>query len=435
MELKTKQTKDKIGEYRFETLSLHGGYENVDPTSRASSVPIYQTTSYTFENDKHAADLFSLSKAGNIYTRIMNPTTGVLESRLAQLEHGKGALALSSGQSAEMITLLTLLENGDHIVSSSEIYGGTYTLLHYSLRKLGIATDFVNPENPDHFTEKITSRTKALYVETLGNPKLKVPNFEELAKIAHDNQIPLIVDNTFASPYLCNPIDWGADLVLHSTTKYISGHGYALGGAIIDSGKFIWQDSPKYTSFAQPDASYHGLNFVETFGDQTFITKARVQTLRDLGAAPSPFNSWLTLIGLETLPLRMDRISENGMMVAEYLRDHPQVEWVNYPGLMEGKWKALLEKYFPRGYSGMLGFGVKGGYEAGIKLINSVKMIKHLANVGDAKTLIIHPASTTHQQLSKEEQLNAGITPEFLRLSVGIENIHDIIEDLNQALV
>jgi O-acetylhomoserine (thiol)-lyase len=420
--------------YRVETVALHGGYEEVEPHSRSRVVPIYQTTSFTFKDDKHAANLFALKEAGNIYTRIMNPTSSVLEDRIAQLEHGAGALALSSGMSAESIALMTLLKKGDEFVSSSEIYGGSYTLFQYTLRKFGIDTKFVKPEKPENFQNAITSKTKALYVETLGNPKLYAPNFEEIAKIAHDNEIPLIVDNTFASPYLCTPIDFGADIVVHSTTKYISGHGYAIGGVIVDSGKFPWHESKHYQWFNAPEPSYHGMNFHEAFGNMAFIAKCRVQTLRDIGAAPSPFNSWLTLVGLETLPVRMDRTCSNAMEIAKFLKHHPKVAWVSYPGLFEGEWKKLLDRYMPRGYSGMLAFGVKGGLEAGIKLINSVKLISHLANVGDAKSLIIHPASTTHQQLSEQEQLDAGITPDFIRLSVGIENIDDLKEDLDQAL-
>jgi O-acetylhomoserine (thiol)-lyase len=425
---------NKPHNYRFETIAIHGGYENVEPSSRARQVPIYQTTSYTFKDDAHAANLFALKEFGNIYTRIMNPTSGVLEERIAKLEHGVGALALSSGQSAETIALLTLLKAGDEIVSSSEIYGGTYTLFHYTFRKFGINTHFVNPEKPENFAAKITEKTKAFFLETLGNPKLKVPNFEAIAKIAHDSGIPLIVDNTFASPYLCTPIDWGADIVIHSTTKYISGHGHAIGGVIVDSGKFPWVESPRFAFFNEPDESYHGLNFAKTFGNLAFIIKCRVQSLRDIGAAPSPFNSWLTLLGLETLSLRMERVCSNAEKVAHFLKSHPKVSWVNYPGFLEGEWRHLLEKYLPKGYGGMLGFGVKGGYDAAKKLINAVKLISHLANIGDAKTLIIHPASTTHQQLTTEEQKAAGIIPEFIRLSVGIENIDDIIEDLSQAL-
>ncbi len=421
-------------EYRFETLAIHGGYEEVEETTRSRAVPIYQTTSYTFKDDEHAANLFALKEFGNIYTRIMNPTNGILEERLALLENGIGALALGSGQAAETIGLLTLLGQGDELLSSSELYGGTYTLFHYTFRKLGIDTNFVSPDDPENFAEAVTPQTKAIYLETLGNPSLKVPDIEKIASIAHDNEIPLIIDNTVPTPYLCRPIEWGADIVFHSTTKYISGHGYAIGGAIIDSGKFDWANSKHYGSFNEPEPAYHGLNFIEAFGNLTYILKCRVQLLRDIGAAPSPFNSWLTLIGLETLPLRMERISQNAQRLADFLVDHPKVSWVNYPGLRTGDQRKLLEKYLPRGYSGILGFGIKEGYEAGRDLINKVKVISHLANIGDAKTLIIHPASTTHQQLSVEEQLAAGVTPDYVRVSVGIENIDDIIEDLDVAL-
>ena len=419
--------------YKFETLAVHGGYQDVEESSRSRQVPIYQTTSYTFKDDKHAADLFALKEFGNIYTRIMNPTTDVLEKRIAELEGGVAALALSSGMSAETIAIMTICNSGDHIVSSSEIYGGTYTLLNYTLRRFGVDTDFVDPSDPENFRSKIKPNTKALYVETLGNPRLRVPNFEAIAKIAHENDIPLIVDNTFASPYLCNPIKWGADIVVHSTTKYISGHGNAIGGVIIDSGNFPWGESPRFKWFNQPDPSYHGLNFHETFGNLAFIIKARVQLLRDVGAAPSPFNSWLTLIGLETLPIRMDRTCSNALKIAEYLSKHEKVEWVNYPAMLDGEWKKLLDKYLPKGASGMIGFEIKGGLEAGKKLINSVKLLSHLANVGDAKSLIIHPASTTHQQLTSDEQEAAGITQGFIRLSIGIENVDDLIADLDQA--
>ena len=424
----------KEKKYKFETISLHGGYEEVEEHSRSRAVPIYQTTSFTFKDDKHAANLFALKEFGNIYTRIMNPTSGVLEERVAQLENGVAALALSSGMAAETTALMTLLEQGDVIIASSEIYGGTYTLLHYTLRKFGINTIFVNPNETENISQAVTSKTKAVYVESLGNPNLRVPDFEEISKIAHDNEVPLIVDNTVPSPYLCNPIDWGADIVVHSTTKYISGHGYAIGGIIVDSGNFKWNESKHYESFDKPDPSYHGLNFSESFGNLAFILKCRVQALRDVGAAPSPFNSWLTLVGLETLPLRMERTCSNAQKVAEFLNGHPNVSWVNYPGLRKGEELKLLKKYLPKGYSGLLGFGVKGGFEAGKKLINNVGLISHLANIGDAKTLIIHPASTTHQQLSVEEQKAAGITQDFIRLSVGIENIDDIIEDLDKAL-
>ncbi len=428
----TQQSKNQ--KYHFETLAVHGGYFDVESSSRSRTVPLYQTTSFTFKDDQHAANLFALNEPGNIYTRIGNPTNGILEQRLAELERGVGALATSSGQAAETLTLLTLLKQEDEIVSSSEIYGGTYTLLNYSLANLGIKTKFVDSNKPVNFTEAISKDTKAVYLESLSNPKLNVPDIEEIAKIAHEHEIPLIVDNTIPSPYLCNPIKWGADIVLHSTTKYISGHGYAIGGMIIDSGKFDWAASAHYSYFNKPDPSYHGLNFAEHFGESAFIAKCRVQSLRDFGSAPSPFNSWLTLVGLETLPLRMERTCENAQRIASYLQTHPKVSWVNYPSLYPKEKRMTLEKYLPKGYSGMIGFGVKGGYESGRKLINNVSLISHLANIGDAKTLIIHPASTTHQQLTSEEQLSAGISPDFLRLSVGIENVDDLIQDLDFAL-
>ncbi len=420
--------------YRFETVAVHGGYENVEPTSRSRVVPLYQTTSFTFKDDKHAADLFALNESGNIYTRIMNPTNAVLEHRLAELEKGVASLVLSSGQGAETVALLSLVKNGDEIVSSSEIYGGTYTLLHYTLRNLGIKTTFVNPHNPLNFEKAITPKTKLLYIESLPNPSLEVPDIQQIAQIAHQNSIPLVVDNTIPSPYLCNPIQWGADIVLHSTTKYISGHGHAIGGVIVDSGNFYWTESSRYHYFNEPDPTYHGLNFSEKFGNQAYITKCRVQGLRDIGAASSPFNSWLTLIGLETLPLRMERICTNAEKIAQFLSDHKNISWINYPSLKEGRQKELLKKYMPNGYSGLIGFGVKGGYEAARNLINNVSLISHLANIGDAKTLIIHPASTTHQQLTLAEQKAAGITPDFIRLSVGIENVDDLIDELDFLL-
>jgi O-acetylhomoserine (thiol)-lyase len=426
--------KNNPNKYKFETIAVHGGYEEVEITSRSRVVPLYQTTSFTFKNDEHAANLFALNEAGNIYTRIMNPTNAVLEQRLTELEKGVASLALSSGQGAETVALLSLVKNGDEIVSSSEIYGGTYTLLHYTLQNLGIKTTFVNPHDSHNFENAITSKTKLIYLESLSNPSLRVPDIQQVAQIAHQNSIPLVVDNTIPSPYLCNPIQWGADIVLHSTTKYISGHGYAIGGAIVDSGKFKWEESERFKYFNEPDHSYHGLNFVEKFGNKAYILKCRVQSLRDIGAAPSPFNSWLTLIGLETLPLRMERICKNAEKIAEFLNEHKNIAWTNYPSLKEGREKDLLKKYMPNGYSGIIGFGIKGGYNPARKLINNVKLISHLANIGDAKTLIIHPASTTHQQLTPTEQKAAGITPDLIRLSVGIENVDDLIEELDFLL-
>ena len=426
--------KEKQREFKFETIAVHGGYENVEPQTRSRAVPIYQTTSYTFKDDQHAADLFGLKEFGNIYTRIMNPTTDVLEKRIAALEGGVAALAVSSGQSAEFLTIMQLLRCGDEFLSSQELYGGTRTLFEHTLLRFGVKVKFIDPTNPQNFEKAVTPHTKAIFLESLPNPSLIVPDIEAIAKIAHDHQIPLIVDNTVPSPYLLNPIKWGADIVVHSTTKYISGHGYAIGGIIVDSGKFFWGNSPHFKEFDTPDPSYHGLNFWRTFGNISFILKARVNLLRDLGPTISPFNSWLTLVGTETLPIRMDRICSNSQKIAEFLKNHPKVAWVNYPGLRTGKDTILLKKYLPRGYSGILGFGVKGGYNAAKNLINHIKLFSHLANIGDAKSLIIHPASTTHSQLSPEDQKSAGVTPEFIRLSIGIENIDDLIEDLTIAL-
>ena len=426
--------KIKENELRPETLAVHGGYLQADPTTLSRAVPIYQTSSYVFKDDTHAANLFALKEFGNIYTRIMNPTTDILEKRLALLEGGIGSLCVSSGQSAEFLALSTLLKSGDELLSSSEIYGGTYTLFEYTLGRFGIKTHFVNANDPSLVKKSITPKTKAIFVEALTNPSLTVPDFEALASIAHEHGIPLIVDNTVPSPYLCNPIKWGADIVIHSTTKYIGGHGIVIGGAIIDSGKFDWNSSPHYRSFYEPEPAYHGMNLGETFGPITYILKCRVQALRDLGTAPSPFNSWLTLLGLETLHVRMDRICDNAEKIAKFLSEHEKVAWVNYPSLRSGSEKELFKKYMPKGYSGILGFGVKGGYESAKKVINNVQIFSHLANIGDLKSLIIHPASTTHQQLSSEEQLNAGVKPDYIRLSIGIENVDDLISDLDSAL-
>lgn len=425
---------EKTRLYRFETQAVHGGYEDVEPATRSRVVPIYQTTSYTFKDDQHAANLFALKEAGNIYTRIMNPTNDVLEKRLARLEQGAAALVVSSGQSAEFLALTQLLHSGDQLVASQELYGGTRTLFEHTFKRFGINVAFVDPNDPANFSAAITQKTRAIYIESLGNPSLVVPDIEGIARVAHDNQVPFIVDNTVPSPYLCNPITWGADIVIHSTTKYISGHGFAIGGAIIDSGKFSWADSPFFQDFNTPDATYHGLNFVESFGNIAYIAKVRVQLLRDIGPAASPFNSWLTLVGLETLPIRIERICANAQKVAEFLQSHPKVSWVNYPSFQTGQQAELLHKYLPRGYSGILCFGLNGGYDAGKALINHVKLFSHLANIGDSKSLIIHPASTTHQQLTPEDQLAAGVTPEAIRLSIGIENIDDLIEDLDSAL-
>lgn len=418
--------------WRPETVSVHAGQE-VDPSTKSRAVPIYQTSSYAFDSPEHAANLFSLAETGNIYTRIMNPTQDVFEERIAALEGGIGALAVSSGQAATTYAILTLAHAGDEIVASSNLYGGTFNLFQHTLPKLGIKVHFVDSSDPENFAKAITKKTKAIYAESIGNPSLDVLDIEAVAEIAHQNGIPLIVDNTVPSPYLLRPIEFGADIVVHSATKFIGGHGTSIGGVIIDSGKFNW-DSEKFPDFTEPDASYHGLTYTKDIGEAAFITKARLQLLRDVGAALSPFNAFLFLQGLETLHLRMERHSENAQKVAEYLADHPQVEWVNYPGLENHPSHQLAKKYLPKGQSAILTFGIKGGLEAGKRLINNIQLFSHLANIGDAKSLIIHPASTTHQQLTEEEQKASGVTPELVRLSVGIESSEDIIADLEQAL-
>lgn len=418
--------------FKFETLALHAGYE-AEKNRKAAAVPIYQTTSYLFDSTEHAADLFALKAEGDIYTRIQNPSNTVLEKRVAELEGGVGALAVSSGQAAEVIALLTICNNGDHIVSGSSIYGGTHNLFKHRFKKLGIDVSFVDSENPETFKNAINERTKALYIETIGNPSLAVPDFKRLAEIAHQAGIPLIVDNTFASPYICKPFEFGADIVIHSTTKYISGHGNSIGGIIVDSGNFDW-DTGRFPELIEPDPSYHGVKFQEEFGSAAFITKARVQLLRDLGSSPSPFNSFLTITGLETLALRMKQHSQNAQAVAEFLEADPRVKWVNYPGLKSHKSHQNAKKYLNNGYGGMIAFGVEGGKKVAEKFINQLELILHLANVGDTKSLAIHPASTTHQQLSEEDLIKTGISPELIRLSIGIENVDDIIKDLDQAL-
>ncbi len=423
----------------FETLSLHGG-QQVDPHSKARAVPIYQTTSYVFDDTAHAARLFGLQEFGNIYTRIMNPTTAVFEERMALLEGGTHAVAAASGQAAETLAITTIAEAGDEIVSSASLYGGTYNLFHYTLPKFGIKVQFVDPSDREGFRRAITDKTKLIYGESVGNPRLDTFPFEEVSQIAHANGLPLMIDNTFPSPYLLKPLELGADIVVHSATKFIGGHGTSIGGVLIDGGKFDW-GSGRFANFTEPDPSYHGLKFWEVFGNfpglgnVAFGLKARVQGLRDTGAAISPFNSFLLLQGLETLPLRMERHSQNAAKVAEYLSNHNGVTWVNYPGLPSQKDHVTAKKYHHRGlYGAILGFGIKGGYDAATKFIDSLQLFSLLANVGDAKSLVIHPASTTHQQLSPEEQLSAGVTSDFVRLSVGIENVDDLIADLEQAL-
>ncbi len=417
-----------------ETLALHGGQEP-DPTTGARAVPIYQTTSYQFRNTEHAANLFALKEFGNIYTRIMNPTNDVLEKRIAALDGGVGALAVSSGQAATTLAILNIAQVGDEIVSADNLYGGTYNLFHYTLPKLGVTVQFAKSNDLGALQKAITPRTKAIYAESIGNPKLDVADLEGIAGVAHKNGIPFILDNT-VSPYLLRPMDFGVDVVVYSATKFIGGHGTSIGGLIVDAGKFDWTNG-KFPLIAAPDPSYHGLNFVEALqplGNIAYIIKARVTLLRDLGTALSPFNAFLFLQGLETLHLRMPRHSENALAVARHLEKHAKVSWVNYPGLDSSPEKARVRKYLPQGAGAILGFGVKGGLEAGRRFIDSLDLVSHLANVGDAKTLAIHPASTTHQQLSAAEQLATGVTPDFVRLSVGIENIDDIIADIEQAL-
>jgi O-acetylhomoserine (thiol)-lyase len=418
--------------YKFDTLALHAGQKpDTDTGSRAT--PIYQTASYVFKNTEQAADLFALREFGNIYTRLTNPTWAVLEERVAALEGGIGALATASGHAAETISILNIASPGDHIVASSSLYGGTYTLLNNTLRRMGLDTTFVDASNPKNFKNAIKPNTKALYGETLGNPKVNMIDIEALSKIAHNAGIPLIIDNTSASPYLCRPFEWGADIVIHSLTKFLGGHGTSIGGIIVDSGKFDWTNG-KFPDLTEPDSSYHGLKFAETFGNSAYIVKARVQLLRDLGPAMSPFNAFLILQGIETLSLRMQRHCENAMKVAEFLENHSAVNWVTYPGLASHPTHKLAKKYLKNGFGAIMGFGIKGGSQAGIKFINAVKLLSHLANIGDAKSLVIHPASTTHQQLSEEEQMASGVSPDFIRLSIGIEDIDDIIADIDQAL-
>lgn len=419
---------------KAETLALHGGQE-ADPTTGSRAVPIYQTTSYQFKSSEHAANLFGLKEFGNIYTRLMNPTTDVFEKRIAALDGGVGALAVASGQSAITLSLLNIAQAGDEIVSADNLYGGTYTLFHYTFARLGIKVKFVKSNDLDAIQKAITPKTKAIYAESIGNPKLDVADLEGISKVAHKNGIPFVLDNT-SSPYLLRPIDHGVDIVVYSATKFIGGHGTSIGGVIVDSGKFDWTNG-KFPLIAAPDPSYHGINFVEALkplGNIAYIIKARVTLLRDLGPCVSPFNSFLLLQGLETLHLRLPRHSENALAVAKYLKKHPKVSWVNYPGLEDSPEKERVKKYLPKGAGAIIGFGIKGGLEAGKKFINALELISHLANIGDAKTLAIHPATTTHQQLSAEEQLATGVTPDFIRLSIGLEHVDDIFADIEQAL-
>jgi O-acetylhomoserine (thiol)-lyase len=414
----------------FETRQIHAG-SAPDPTTGARATPIYQTTAYAFRDTEHAANLFGLTEMGNIYTRIMNPTQDVLEQRIASLEGGVAALVVASGQAAETMAILNLAEAGDHIVASASLYGGTYNLFHYNMPKMGITVDFVDdPDDFDAWRKAIKPNTKALYGEIIGNPKGDVLDVAGVAGVAHENGIPLIVDNTLATPYLCRPIEHGADIVVHSLTKFIGGHGTSIGGCIVDSGKFDWSASGKFPMLTEPDPSYHGLKYWEAVGPIAYIIKARVQLLRDYGAAIAPFNSFLLIQGAETLSVRMDRHCANAMAIATYLENHPDVEVVRYPGLASSPWKTQAEKYLPNGAGGILNFELKGGIEAGRKFVESVQLFTHLANLGDLRSLIIHPASTTHSQLSGEEQLATGVTPGLLRLSIGLETVADLIADL-----
>jgi len=418
--------------FGIETLCLHAG-QIPDAATGARAAPIYQTTSFVFDSAEHAASLFNLQTFGNVYSRISNPTVAVFEERMAAIENGRAALATATGQAAEVTALLTLCSAGDHIVSASTLYGGTHTLLNVNLRKLGIETTFVDPGDLDAFRKNIKKNTKLLYAETLGNPLINIVDIEALAKIAHEAEVPLVLDNTVPSPYLCRPIEWGADIVVHSATKYIGGHGTTMGGVIVESGKFDWGNG-RFPEFTSPSPGYHGVIFHETFGDFGYTMKARMEIMRTFGPALSPINAWLLLQGLESLHVRMDRHCANALAVAKFLQDHPRVAWVNYPGLPDNKYFSLARKYLPKGASGLLNFGVKGGARAGERFIEASQFMSHLANIGDAKTLVIHPASTTHRQMDDADQLKAGVTPDMVRMSVGIESIDDILWDIDQAL-
>jgi O-acetylhomoserine (thiol)-lyase len=417
----------------FNTRALHHGY---DPATGmgARAVPIYQTTSFVFKDSAHAANLFALQEFGNIYTRIMNPTTDVLEQRIASLENGVAGLAMSSGQSAQFIAINSLMETGDEMVAATTLYGGTYTQFDVSFRKMGYNVKFVEPDDPENFRKAITPKTKCLYGETISNPRGNVLDIEAVAKIAHEHHLPLVIDNTFATPYLCRPIDYGADIVVHSLTKFMGGHGNSIGGIIVDGGKFDWSKGA-FPQINQPSPAYHGMNFSEVFGAIAFIIRARVEGLRDLGTCMSPFNAFLFLQGVETLGLRMDRHVANALAVAKFLEAHKNVTWVNYPGLPGNRYYDLAKKYTPKGPGAVFSFGLKGGYDAGRKFVDHAKLLSHLANVGDARSLVIHPSSTTHQQLSADQQKAAGVLPDMIRLSIGLEDIDDILWDLDQALV
>ena len=419
--------------FKFDTLQVHAG-QKPDPTTGSRAVPIYQTTSYVFNNSEHAANLFALKEAGNIYTRIMNPTNDVFEQRIAALEGGVAALAVASGSAAITYSILNIAGVGDEIVAASTLYGGTFNLFSVTLPRLGINTVFVDPDDPENFRKAITEKTKAVFIESIGNPGINIIDIEAVAKIAHENKIPLIIDNTFGTPYLIKPIEFGADIVVHSATKFIGGHGTSIGGVIVDSGKFDWIGSGKFPGLTEPDASYHGIRYAQDVGAPAYVLKARVQLLRDTGAAISPFNSFLLLQGLETLSLRVERHVANSKKIAEFLSGHPLVSWVNYPSLPGNKYNALAAKYLPKGAGSIFTFGIKGNTETAKKFIDSLEVFSLLANVADVKSLVIHPASTTHSQLSEEQLKDAGITPDLIRLSVGIEDVEDLIFDIEQAL-
>lgn len=419
--------------YRFDTLQVHGG-QTPDPATGSRAVPIYQTTSYVFDSTEHAADLFALKKPGNIYTRIMNPTTDVFEQRMAALEGGIGALAVASGSAAITYAVMNIAGAGDNIVSAGTLYGGTYNLFAHTLPKLGIQVSFVSPDEPENFRKEINEKTKALYVESIGNPGINPADIESIAAIAHENGIPLIVDNTFATPYLLRPVEYGADIVVHSATKFIGGHGTSIGGVIVDSGRFDWNKSGRFPGLTEPDPSYHGVRYVQDVGAAAYIIKARVQLLRDTGACISPFNAFLLLQGLETLSLRVGKHVENTKVITAWLLKQPEVSWVNYPSLPENRYYPLAQKYLPKGAGSIFTFGIRGGLEAGKKFIESLQLFSHLANVADAKSLVIHPASTTHQQLDEQARIEAGVTDDMIRVSIGIEDVEDLKEDLQQAL-
>ena len=419
-------------EFGIATLCLHAG-QLPDSATGSRAPPIYQTTSYVFDSTDHAASLFNLQTFGNIYTRLMNPTNAMFEERMAALEGGRASVAVASGMAAEMVTMLTLLEAGDHLVAASTLYGGTYSQFDVNFRRMGIDTTFVDPDEPENFARAITPKTKVVYAETLGNPLINVLDIEPVADIAHAAGLPLILDNTFPTPIICRPFEWGADVIVHSATKFIGGHGTSIGGVVVESGKFPW-DNGNFPSMMEPSKGYHGVRFYETFGDFGFTMKIRCETLRTLGPSLSPFNAFLFLQGLESLHVRMERHCENALAVARYLQEHPLVSWVSYPSLPDSKYYELAQKYCPLGASAIMTFGVKGGIEAGVKFIENVEFMSHLANVGDAKTLVIHPASTTHRQLNEEEQLGAGVTPDMIRISIGLETLDDILWDIDQAL-